>query len=176
MKKFRGTATLASTLAATTALLALVSGSPVFAQEVAGSDSAAQDALAADGTPTDEEIIVTGTLIRGIAPTGTNVVSVNAEKIEATGAISTVDVLAKIPQISNSFNRVPVSSTGDAGTTIYKPNIRNLAASGANTTLVLVDGHRLVGAGVLSSVPDPDIVPPGVIARIEIVPDGGSAA
>ncbi|MHA4838220.1 TonB-dependent receptor [Sphingopyxis sp. MSC1_008] len=175
MKMVRATANLSGKLAATTALLALMSGSPVFAQELPASDAGAQDELAADGSPTDQEIIVTGTLIRGIAPTGTNVVSVNAEKIEATGAISTVDVLAKIPQISNSFNRVPVSSTGDAGTTIYKPNIRNLAASGANTTLVLVDGHRLVGAGVLSSVPDPDIVPPGVIERIEIVPDGGSS-
>lgn len=166
MKSHRTRHDFARTLAATTALLALAAGTPALAQDLPVADEAA---------PADEDIIVTGTLIRGIAPTGTNVVSVSAEKIEATGAVSTIDVLAKIPQISNSFNRVPQSSTGDAGTTIYKPNIRNLAASGANTTLVLVDGHRLVGAGVLSSVPDPDVVPPGVIERIEIVPDGGSS-
>ncbi|WP_165828936.1 TonB-dependent receptor plug domain-containing protein [Caulobacter radicis] len=171
-------------LFATTAMLTIAAASPALSQ-VATSDQAASEAppvsnagqqgAATIGDSTVEEIVVTGTLLRGVAPVGTNVVTVNAEKIARTGAVSTVDVLAKIPQISNSFNRVPVSSTGDAGTTIYKPNIRNLAASGANTTLVLMDGHRLPGAGVLSSVPDPDVIPPGIIERVEIVPDGGSS-
>lgn len=179
------TANALGALFASTAMLALATASPALGQVAQPSQAGPQPSpasqadqqsatLAEDLTALDE-IVVTGTLLRGVAPVGTNVVTVNAEKIATTGAVSTVDVLSKIPQISNSFNRVPVSATGDSGTTIYKPNIRNLAASGANTTLVLLDGHRLVGAGVLSSVPDPDVIPPGVIERVEIVPDGGSS-
>ena len=178
MTKFHG-AHLCSVLATSTALIALMTAAPAFAQETPASGTAAAPAPQDDQSQTDQnpaaDIVVTGTLLRGVAPTGTNVVSVNAAQVRATGAVSTNDVLAKIPQITSSFNTVPVSSTGDAGTTISKPNIRNLAASGANTTLVLVDGHKMVGAGILSSVPDADVVAPGVIDRIEIVPDGGSS-
>ena len=46
---------------------------------------------------------------------------------------------------------------------------------GGATTLILVDGHRLVGMGNGSTEPDPDVLPPGIIDRVEIVPDGGSA-
>ncbi len=151
-------------------------GSPQTGEQLAdpAQQQLPENAPASSDVPA-EEIVVTGTLLRGIAPVGTNVVGVDRTQIQATGATSTNDVLARIPQISSSFNRAVVSTGTDAGTTISRPNIRNLGASGANTTLVLVDGHRIVGAGVLQTTPDPDVVAPGLIERIEIVPDGGSS-
>jgi len=147
---------------------------PMNAPQLADPAEADQDAPATSDAHV-EDIVVTGTLLRGVAPVGTNVIGVDREQIRATGATSTNDVLSRIPQISSNFNRVAVSSTNDPGTTISRPNIRNLGASGSNTTLVLVDGHRIVGAGVLQTTPDPDVVPPGIIERVEIVPDGGSS-
>ena len=119
------------------------------------------------------EVVVTGTLLRGVAPTGTNVVSVKREQIIASGATSANDLLASIPQVGN-FNTVP-SGSGDMSIPIVRPNIRNLGASGGTTTLVLMNGRRLVGAGVLQTSVDPSIVPPDLIDRVEVVPDGGSA-
>lgn len=119
------------------------------------------------------EVVVTGTLLRGVAPTGTNVVSVKREQIVASGATSANDLLASIPQVGN-FNTVP-SGSGDMSIPIVRPNIRNLGASGGTTTLVLMNGRRLVGAGVLQTSVDPSIVPPDLIDRVEVVPDGGSA-
>jgi len=121
----------------------------------------------------DGEVIVTGTLLRGVAPTGTNVVSMKREDILATGASSANDVLALIPQVGN-FNTVP-SGSGDISIPIVRPNIRNLGASGGTTTLVLMNGRRMVGAGVLQTSVDPSVVPPDLIDRVEVVPDGGSA-
>jgi iron complex outermembrane receptor protein len=40
---------------------------------------------------------------------------------------------------------------------------------------MLVDGHRVVGMGISVTNPDVDIIPPGIIERVEVVPDGGSA-
>jgi len=121
----------------------------------------------------DGEVVVTGTLLRGVAPTGTNVVSLKREDIVATGASSANDLLASIPQVGN-FNYVP-SGSGDISIPIVRPNIRNLGASGGTTTLVLMNGRRIVGAGVLQTSVDPSIIPPDLIERVEVVPDGGSA-
>lgn len=138
-------------------------------------ETSAAEPLATDDEPADEgaEVVVTGTLLRGVAPTGTNVVSVRREEVIATGASSANDLLASIPQVGN-FGTVP-SGSGDISIPIVRPNIRNLGASGGTTTLVLMNGKRLVGAGVLQTSADPSIIPPDMIERVEVVPDGGSA-
>lgn len=166
-----------SALASTAAILVLALASPAFAQEAPGAATVQDEAPLPESTDdaAGEEIVVTGTLLRGIAPVGTNVVAIDAQTARATGATSTNDVLARVPQITNNFNRVAVSTLGDGGVTTSRPNIRNLGASGTNTTLVLVDGHRVVGVGALQTTPDPDVVPPALIERVEIVPDGGSS-
>jgi iron complex outermembrane receptor protein len=128
----------------------------------------------ASDVPVDEaDIVVTGTLLRGVAPTGTNVVSVTRDDVLASGAASSNDLLASIPQVGN-FGTVPVGSASFA-IPVVRPNIRNLGASGGVTTLVLVNGHRMVGAGVLQTTFDPSAIPPDIIERVEVVPDGGSA-
>jgi iron complex outermembrane recepter protein len=127
--------------------------------------------------PGGGEIIVTGTLLRGIAPTGTNVIGVNSEEIEATGATSTNDLLASIPQ-NGTFNAPPSIPSGvNNQSTNFRPRLRDLGspyASGA-ATLVLLDGHRFVGMGIRQTTPDPDIIPPSIIERVEVIPDGGSS-
>ena len=58
-----------------------------------------------------------------------------------------------------------------------RPTLRNLDGgnNGSNPTLLLLDGHRLPGMGVLSNSPDLDAIPSGAIQRIDVVPDGGSS-
>jgi len=120
-----------------------------------------------------KDIVVTGTLLRGIAPVGTNVIGVSAKDVVASGAQSSNDLLAKIPQISN-FNSIP-TGTGGFGQPIVQTNLRGLGASGGTTTLTLVNGHRVVGSGILQTYVDPQIIPPGIISRVEVIPDGGSS-
>lgn len=117
-----------------------------------------------------EDIVVTGTLIRGTAPTGTNVVALGREEIVTTGAMTTNEVLANIPQVTSSFLAVP-TITSDGGNTSIRPNLRDLGRASGSTTLVLIDGHRVVPNGGT----DPDTIPPGALERVEIVPDGGSS-
>lgn len=123
------------------------------------------------------EIVVTGTLVRGIAPPGTNVIGLSTQAIEDTGATTTAQLLQTIPQLG-SFNTLQSPAGGFTTVTTNRPNLRNLPGdrtSGSSPTLVLVDGHRVVGAGISVTSPDPDIVPPALIERVDIVPDGGSA-
>lgn len=136
----------------------------------------AQDATD-DGTDQSADIVVTGSLIRGIAPAGTNVVAVSKEAVQATGATTVAQLLQTIPQMG-SFNDLQKQNGGSNFVTTNRPNLRDLpgfTTKGNSATLMLVDGHRVVGMGVSVTSPDVDIVPPGIIERVEVVPDGGSA-
>ena len=135
-----------------------------------------------DKTTTLDEIVVTGTLIRGIAPAGSNVIGVSSEKVEAIGGNSTNQILNSLPQVGNFFNALPVGVSAVSGSNgsnpISRPNLRNLPAantSGGAQTLVLLDGHRIVGAGTQQVAVDPDIIAPYVVERVEAMTDGGSA-
>lgn len=118
-----------------------------------------------------EEIVVTGTLIHGESqPVGSQLVTIGRTQIEATGATNTADLLAEVPTV-NSFNTAPrIGDVGASGAT--PPGLRGLPAS---ATLLLLNGHRLVGDSPLATFPDPTAIPPMAIERIEIVPDGASA-
>jgi iron complex outermembrane receptor protein len=126
-----------------------------------------------------EQVVVTGTLIRGIAPAGANVISVDAQQIAATSPSGGNNLLNNtIPQLSE-FNNTNINITAvNTQVTVDRPNLRNLpglGTAGDSTTLILLDGHRLVGSGITETAPDPDIIPPAMIERIEVIPDGGSA-
>jgi iron complex outermembrane receptor protein len=115
-----------------------------------------------------EEVIVTGTLIRGAQPTGSELVTLDRDAIVATGAQSTTNLMTNLPQLS-SFNALPIG-TSDFANPVPRFNIR---ASGG--TLVLLNGHRMVGAGILQTTPDPSAIPISAIERVEVLPDGASA-
>lgn len=137
----------------------------------------AQDA--ADESPEDEAIVVTGTLLRGAPPVGSNAITVGAEQIQSTGATTANELLATVPQVTNLFNNVPTARLGVASNQIQvvRPNLRNLASetSSSASTLVLFDGHRISSVGVTQNAVDPDLVPSIAIERVEVVTDGGSA-
>lgn len=129
-----------------------------------------------DAASDKSEIVVTGSLIRGVAPGGANVVTVTKDSIQASGVTTTAQLLATIPQLGTFGDRF--TPLGIGGINVNRPNLRSLPGfntGGGSTTLVLLDGHRVVGMGNTSTTPDPDFIPPGAIERTEIVPDGGSA-
>lgn len=138
------------------------------AQEVAPQTSQSDD------SSETADIVVTGTLLRGIAPTGTNVVGVSSADVLASGTSSSNDLLARVPQVSSTFNSLPTPTASDASP-IVRPSIRDLGGAGGTTTLVLVNGRRLVGQGILQTFVDPSLIPAGILDRVEVIPDGGSS-
>ena len=167
---------MVATLKLGAALAALTFPALARAQAAPSSDEQAES-MGDEG-----DIVVTGSLIRGIAPAGSNVIGLGEKQIEATGAVTTNELLSKIPQATNFFNVLPQPGGGTAGgnavSTINRPNLRNLpgnSSSGTALTLVLFDGHRVVGAGIGAVAVDPDAILPGAIERVEAITDGGSA-
>ena len=122
-----------------------------------------------------KQVTVTGTLIQGVAPVGTAVNTLTTRDIIETGAMNTQNLLATDPTISSAFNRVPFPNTGLSGGTSVEPNIHNLPGSGADTTLLLLNGHDFVGVGGLQTSPDMGIIPPAALKSVQIVANGGDA-
>ncbi len=150
---------------------ALACAGALMAASIAQAQDRSGDATEAESE--DATIVVTGTLLRGVAPVGTNVIGVTEKDVIASGAASANDLLASIPQVGN-FGTIP-AGVGNYGNPIVRPNIRNLGGSGGSTTLVLMNGHRMIGAGILQTSFDPSVIPPDVIRRVDIIPDGGSS-
>jgi iron complex outermembrane receptor protein len=131
----------------------------------------------ADAGTESVTVTATGTSIKGIAPVGTNLITVDASTIKATGAITTEEVLGQIPQLANTFNTQAVSPTAiNIGG--VRPSIRYNPAQtilGTSSTLVLLDGHNLVGISGLATTPDAGLIPIIVLDRVDVLPDGASS-
>lgn len=146
----------------------LLAAGPALAQTTPAKSEDAQT----DGTTDVEQLVITGTSIRGVPPTGSNLISLTREEIETQGGANTPDVSASIPQL-NSFNTAPQTSAGTGpGLGSFAPGLRGLPA---NATLPLMDGRRLVSAAVQVTNPDYPLIPNLALARIEVVADGASA-
>jgi len=87
---------------------AILRGANFISMLVAGSAMAQDDAAKAV-----EEIVVTGTFIRGIAPESSQTISVDSAAIQAAGVTSTVDLLQTVPQLSDFQNLDGVSLTAN---------------------------------------------------------------
>ena len=133
----------------------------------------------ADEATEAREIVVTGSNIRGAEQVGAAPITLGAARLDEIGATSSNELLASIPQVTNYFNRVPVSDLAIAVNQILvsRPNLRNISPNNASSsaTLILVDGHRIASVGVNQASIDPDLIPTGAIERVDVVTEGGSA-
>jgi iron complex outermembrane receptor protein len=125
---------------------------------------------AAAGTAEVEAVVVTGTQIRGVAPVGANVISVNSENIVKSGLPTTVEVLRSIPQIVNVG-----TDQRSTGRNLGRGSGINLRGLGNSATLVLIDGHRAAPGGIDASFIDPSSIPTLALGGVEVLADGASA-
>ncbi|MDF8333682.1 TonB-dependent receptor [Novosphingobium cyanobacteriorum] len=131
----------------------------------------------AQAAPVLDEILVTGTRIRGAAPAGANVIAITRTDIVHSGLATTQDVVAAIPQnFGGGANEGTLGFTQRNGATanIGVGASVNLRGLGASSTLTLVEGNRLaLGAG--ASFVDLSLIPASAIEQIEVLADGTSA-
>jgi len=160
--------------------LALGLAAPAVAQQQAG--EGAPEPTPVNGpeasTLAGEPIVVTGSRIaRSGFDTPTPVTMVGAEQIGRQGASNVADVLNEIP----AFRAQATPAT----TAIFLNNIgastADLRGLGANRTLVLIDGRRVVPATVAgggfasANTVDLNMVPTSLIERAEVVTGGASS-
>lgn len=130
----------------------------------------------------DREIVVTGSIIRGAAPAGANLIVLDRGELERTGRGTLAEAIQTTPQLhgggANDFTQR--SGAGSA------PNLfgsqssigtasLNLRGLGVEETLTILNGRRLAPAGDYGAIADVSMIPMAAVARVEILADGASA-
>jgi iron complex outermembrane receptor protein len=123
-------------------------------------------------TPPVESVTITGTSFRGVAPVGGNLASIDRGTIEKTAAINSQQMLKTLPAITGMGMSGVTQNTGNS---YYAPTIHSLGASSSNSTLVLIDGHRIPLGGISLTLPDASIVPAIAVERVEVLAEGASS-
>jgi iron complex outermembrane recepter protein len=136
---------------------------------IIASTAQAQEAPAADENVEQEEIVVTGSLIRRPNNTAVSpIITVGADLIKEAGTVNLNDALNQIPSFTTSGN----AATGGQGTG-GRATI-NLHGLGSNRNLVLLDGKRLPISDISGNV-DVNIIPESIIGGIDVITGGASA-
>ena len=140
---------------------------------------AAMPLSAQQNEPEVEEVIVTGSYIRGSAldaPSPVNVI--NRESIQAQGASTIWDLIRNLEVNQGSDTNVQgaLAGTGSQNTGTASVNLRNL---GGNSTLTLINGKRSTPAAVVTASGQESVnlnsIPLVMTERVEVLTDGGSA-
>jgi iron complex outermembrane receptor protein len=170
---------IASKLLRGAALWMAVPAASLFAPAVAHAQEESDDSAAVAEGAASEDILVTGTRIRGVAPVGSAFVQLDQEDMTRTGQLSTADILAKVPSVltlgsGNAYSGGSNQSTADLNALSFNksPNLRGF---GPQATLSLVNGHRVPYDGANMNTFDGDNIPVQMLQRVEIVADGTSA-
>ena len=122
-----------------------------------------------------DEVIVTGSRIRGSEPVGSVVTAISRDDIDLAAPLSTSSLIQKLPQVFNlGVSENSRGQSGGSGNITYGTAI-NLRGLGPFSTLTLLDGHRAVPQGTTGFAVDPSIVPTLALERVEVVADGASA-
>ena len=161
------------------ALMMALMAAPAQADQAAA-QTAAQTADQAEAATADaedaaapQEMVVTGSrIVRDgtNAPVPTTVVTV--EDIIQRNPVNIADYVNQLPAIGQGQSPRATTLFANANGGANQINARGL---GINRTLVLLDGRRVVGSGLLPAV-DVNMLPQNLVKRVDVVTGGASAA
>ncbi len=120
-----------------------------------------------------DRVVVTGTNIRGVAPGSSPVDIYTSADIRRSGATTTEQFVAKIPQNLGTMSQYgPGARSGNTNNNaVTAIDLRGL---GVGTTLTLLNGHRMALSNSGQSA-DVSFIPLGAVERVEVLTDGASA-
>jgi iron complex outermembrane receptor protein len=126
-----------------------------------------------------QQVVVTGTHIKGVAPVGAPLLTIDNAEIQESGYTTTEDLIQSLPQ---NFRGGAGAATADAnfqsgtnaGYNIAFGSGVNLRGLGNTATLVLVNGHRVASSGG-GYFTDISTIPLSAIDHIDVLTDGASA-
>jgi iron complex outermembrane receptor protein len=122
-----------------------------------------------------EQVLITGSLIRGTAAVGVPVTNLSPQDFTQTGAVTTAELFRSIPSANVNLG-VQGSDSGARIERGAKVNIRGFDSGTATRSLLMIDGLRFPGQGSTGVCAiDPSIIPALAMERLDVLVDGASA-
>ncbi len=124
-----------------------------------------------------EQIVVTGTNIRGAADTAAPSTVFTRADIDQSGAGTLAAFLQSLPQNFGNTSETTIASVAGGASAVNAVNATgiNLHGMGSDATLVLVNGHRVAPGNIDGNFVDVSMIPLAAVDRVEIITDGASA-
>lgn len=180
---------LSGAFTAKAALARLLDGAGITAQQsrpgvivlriglIANSEQTLQAEVAQAAPTMLDEVVVTGSHIRGVGPGPAPVVSLDRDEIDRQGRATVADTLSNLPQNFSGSANPAVLTTGVDVTSqnAGRATAVNLRGLGADATLVLVNGRRMAGTGGKGDFADVSAIPTAAVQRVDVLLDGASA-
>ncbi|WP_225425460.1 TonB-dependent receptor domain-containing protein [Pelagerythrobacter rhizovicinus] len=171
---------MTTTMARLLASAAILAGGAAHAQESGDGPLVGEVAADGEGEAVAQEIVVTGSRIRSTnVTTAAPIIEVGQQAVEDRGYVSAAEALNDLPSAVPQLNQADGSGES-SGSGQQFPNLFNL---GPGRTLTLINGRRMVtsssgiGApgGVGDAQVDSNIIPLGLLRRVEVYQGGGAA-
>src|ERR1051326_7018123 len=119
-----------------------------------------------------EQILITGSLIRGTVAVGAPVTTLSQQDFAQAGVSTVGDLLTTLPEFQNHVS----SSFAAANFQNFIQRINIHALNGTDTrTLMLIDGMALPAQGQGAIQYDPSIIPSLALDRVDVLANGASA-
>lgn len=133
--------------------------------------------------PVVQQVVITGTLIRGTEPIGSQLITYTRQDIVQSGAATIEEFAREIPENFSGLDDITSGNGSPVATPVFRQGSDNccggsafdLHGLGPDATLTLLNGHRLAPAGYSGSFVDVSMIPLSAVSRIEILADGASA-
>jgi outer membrane receptor protein involved in Fe transport len=126
-----------------------------------------------------EEIVVTGTLIRGIAPESSPLQIYTREDILRSGATTTEQFIRQLPQNfgggSTELAGQGLPDDAASASNVTFGSGANLRGLGSGGTLVLLNGNRVAPTSSTGDFVDLSMIPVSALERIDVLTDGASS-
>ncbi len=126
-----------------------------------------------------DEVVVTGSSIRGVQSTTSPVIVLERSSIERSGYQTMPDFIRSLPQAFGGGSQGGSQDGGlgagaNAGNNNEHATAVNLRGLGENATLTLMNGHRMAPSA-FGNVVDLSVIPLSAVERIDVLTDGASA-
>jgi iron complex outermembrane recepter protein len=141
----------------------------------ASAEPSAEVATTGDDSPNLEEVVVTGSHIRGTKASASPVLRFQREDIKRTGYSTLDQFVESLPQnFGGGASQDTVGTDSSVGNNAYGNGV-NLRALGPGASLVLLNGRRLAPGGNSGRFVDISMIPLSAVERVEVLTDGASA-
>ena len=118
-----------------------------------------------------QTVVVTGSHIRRVdLETASPVVTIDRAAIQASGKLTLGDLVQDLPAVTGGNVNPSVNNGGGSGASTI-----GLRGLGPNRTLILVDGHRIIGNPLIVDAVDPNSIPASMIDHIDVLTTGASS-
>lgn len=124
-----------------------------------------------------DDVVVTGSLLRGARAGIAPVVSLSRDAIDERSEATVAEILTGLPQnyAGTSTPLVQGAAADRGGSNSAFGTGVNLRGLGPSSTLVLVNGRRMAGSGFRAEFADVSALPSAAVERVDVLLDGASA-